>query len=507
MLPKLEHLSFKGCSFEEEPLLVRLFEPVWPRLSHLDLREIQLEEKSSDLFSNFLEKHGIEKLPQLRHFFTSWMYADWFPPSIRSFWSHNLPIKMFKAMMSLVHCGLPYVDDLRISVAQTDCNIQAVSPVISVDLEDVKAILRHLFVDLPALTQLSFHNVVRSQFDLYALSTVPKELQKTQGTVLMKLHKLDISHSSGISGKLSILLCHKFPTLHALILSDCGLNSEDLHNLAKANGKGRLPKLIHLDISQNTFGNDLKKLFEYRCQDDIEFKCQWESLLILNVNKNSVECFNDLSSRVKLGCLASLRELKILIDINRSYQNDAKWPSLEDLHLRSESGRANDKILFSIVEKLVKGNSFPSLQNIFVKRHWGDPENKENLLVQRYLSALTPDADDYWPDYIPILDNLYERRRDLKDLSHQTLREEIAREVTVLADSDEGKKYIAQRTEFIDAFNELIYWLYSNKLSIWSQLEDEEAQRERLHSMRHLFAKYNFYDSFTDPKDRGTTNT
>ena len=47
-----------------------------------------------------------------------------------------------------------------------------------------------------------------------------------------KLNKLDISHSSGISGNLSVLLRQSFPSLNSLILSDCGLNSQDLCSLA-----------------------------------------------------------------------------------------------------------------------------------------------------------------------------------------------------------------------------------------------------------------------------------
>ena len=49
-LPQLESLSFKSCSFEEGPLLIHLFQPVWSKLTHLDLREIDLDQESQNKF-------------------------------------------------------------------------------------------------------------------------------------------------------------------------------------------------------------------------------------------------------------------------------------------------------------------------------------------------------------------------------------------------------------------------------------------------------------------------
>ena len=97
-------------------------------------------------------------------------------------------------------------------------------------------------LDIPALQSLTMHRFIRSMEILYMFTRTP---------VLTRLHKLDISHSSGVTGVLSILLCHSFPVLETLILSDCWLNSDDLRSLAQANKEGRLPKLKHLDISQN----------------------------------------------------------------------------------------------------------------------------------------------------------------------------------------------------------------------------------------------------------------
>ena len=67
----------------------------------------------------------------------------------------------------------------------------------------------------------------------------------------IQLTELDLSHSFGLTGNLSVLFTHSFPTLNTLILSYCGLNSNDLQSLARANVEGKLPQLRHLDISYN----------------------------------------------------------------------------------------------------------------------------------------------------------------------------------------------------------------------------------------------------------------
>ena len=93
-----------------------------------------------------------------------------------------------------------------------------------------------------SLTQLTLNSVISSTIDFYNV---------TKTTALSELHKLDISESSGISGSLSILLCHSFPHLEVLMLSYCGLVVEDLRSLAKGSVKDRLPKLRYLDLSNN----------------------------------------------------------------------------------------------------------------------------------------------------------------------------------------------------------------------------------------------------------------
>ena len=149
-------------------------------------------------------------------------------------------------------------------------------------------------INSPSLTHLTLQRFICSVQHLYMV---------TKSKILTHLKKLDISHSSGMSGTLSVLLCHSFPSLDTLILSHCGLNSLDLNSLAKASAKGRLPELRHLDVSQN---DELKGQVRYL----FEYGCKWEKLLHLNVNGKLPTRYFQLSRSVRSGCLKSLEFLR-----------------------------------------------------------------------------------------------------------------------------------------------------------------------------------------------------
>ena len=116
-----------------------------------------------------------------------------------------------------------------------------------------------------SLKSLILHNCITDSSDLSMIARIVSD---------RRLHKLDISHSSNITGNLSVLLCQNFRSLNSLILCDCGLNSQDLCSLAQASVKGRLPKLKHLDISEN------RRI----CITDLfSSSCKWGQLLELNI--------------------------------------------------------------------------------------------------------------------------------------------------------------------------------------------------------------------------------
>ena len=180
----------------------------------------------------------------------------------------------------------------------------------------------------------------------------------TRTPVLTRLHKLDISHSSGVTGVLSILLCHSFPVLETLILSDCWLNSDDLRSLAQANKKGRLPKLKHLDISQNPNIKTGRETFF--CYD-----AKWEELNCLIIDRAEGGISNIFSQ--ENDCLVNLKEVifhapgKGILDENCS----KCWVSLTKVEITCVIEDFT-RTMIGFVYNIERGN-LPSLETIKIK--------------------------------------------------------------------------------------------------------------------------------------------
>ena len=126
------------------------------------------------------------------------------------------------------------------------------------------------------------------------------------------LEKLNISLNPRLRERLSILLAHDFPALNTLIVNDCSLTSDDLKSLAKARSQGKLPKLRHLDLSQNKeLTNQIEAFF---CYDQT-----WSAPETLNITQQPVsdKDFQKILKKVKLGCLGSLTELRVSLKCTR----------------------------------------------------------------------------------------------------------------------------------------------------------------------------------------------
>ena len=95
---------------------------------------------------------------------------------------------------------------------------------------------------VPKLETLVLRGFIISAKELKILSDKLTSLQMTD---------FDILGSHGFTGNLSVLFTHCLPTLSTLIMSHCGLNSDDVHSLVQAEVEGKLPQLKHLDISEN----------------------------------------------------------------------------------------------------------------------------------------------------------------------------------------------------------------------------------------------------------------
>ena len=294
---------------------------------------------------------------------------------IETLWLHDLNKEEYKIVARAANEGrLPHVTELSISMwkfvehhMKTDTPIgthdEAASTVEVIRVDEVEYLDP---INSPSLSHLALRRFICSVQHLYMV---------TKSKILTKLKKLDISRSTGMSGTLSILLCHSFPLLDTLILSDCRLNFLDLNSLAKASAKGRLPELKHLDISQNDgLKGQVRYLFEYGCK--------WEKLLHLNVDGNLSTRYSQLSRPVRSGCLKSLEFLRFSSEEDFSQQGSVAWPSLKSLHISSKTYSKGE--IVSAVHTLVKQGEFPSLNTLCVNAQ---------LLPERQLKSTIKSMD------------------------------------------------------------------------------------------------------------------
>ena len=214
---------------------------------------------------------------------------------------------------------------------------------IKIFLDDVTADSAMKFSKYQSLKILMLHNCINQSSDLNAI------LRKILNH---RLHKLDISHSSGITGNLSVLLHHSFPSLNSLILSDCELISQDLCSLAQASVEGRLPQLNHLDISEN----------QTICVPDLfSSSCKWGQLLKLNIAGIG---YNWKSSRqteeTMISCFPWLQELSINSSQILSFYSC--WANVQKLCVVT----SNEENLEHIAH-IVKNGALPALHSICVQ--------------------------------------------------------------------------------------------------------------------------------------------
>ena len=287
-LPSLSHISFLNCQFLDDDNIKSLLQSPWINLTNFSTNSCFLSNRDI----RTLSKHKI-LLPLLTslelylggeyrsgdgkviRYLTSYNRVEHgndvtiYPllsKNLHHLWLHDIGTNsLVDITKSINRNTLPNLTELGMS---TWMGMDIMRDPIFIDLlvefsekEMMNNILRWMArLDLPVLQSLEIHRFIRSMEMLYMFSRTP---------ILTQLHKLDISHSSGVTGVLSILLCHSFPSLSTLILSDCGLNSCDLSSLTHANNRGRLPKLKHLDVSQNKdLEADYESFFSFTAKSD-----------------------------------------------------------------------------------------------------------------------------------------------------------------------------------------------------------------------------------------------
>ena len=310
--PELTHLSLKSCFLNEADIRsLSRHGTVLPKLNSL---ELYLGEATDTLFDQNLSKSGelldcyqyVEReldAPLFSLFKTKWT-------NLTRLWLFDMNKWEYQTIVNLLDSeSFPALIELGIvmwSYAEKQKMEEVIqSPVIVEGRKYITAAKGKIPARLPSINidsvpDLTLHRLVCTVFHLYWM---------TKSDFFTQLHKLDISHSSGMTGTLCLLLCHTFPSLHTLILNDCGLNSKDLTSLAQASVKGRLSELKHLDISKNDEALT-------SCGDMFGFGAQWQKLteLICDQLVPNSEAFVGMMQHVQSNCLNSLQKLKVSLD-------------------------------------------------------------------------------------------------------------------------------------------------------------------------------------------------
>ena len=364
--PVLSHVEFPDCHFVDNNNIVSLFQSTWPNISALNVNTCFLSKVDVDVLSNhdsllpslnslslYLGENykliSEVNVPVLARFRKVGQNNEFTLTALLSKSLTHLQLRdidtnnYIEVTKSVNRRSLPNLTDLCMSLAISD----KMHWVRKMFMHLVGKTLMHWMrkLDVPSLQSLTIHRFIYSMETLYMFTQTP---------VLTQLYKLDISHSSGVTGVLSILLCHSFPALETLILSDCWLNSDDLRSLAQGNTKGRLPKVKYLDISQNQ--NIKIERETFFC-----YAAQWEELHCLKID--GVEGSSDVFSQQN-DCLINLKEIvfhspgKGIIDENSS----KRWMNLTKVEMACVIKDFTNTVI-GFVHNVERGN-LPSLKTI-----------------------------------------------------------------------------------------------------------------------------------------------
>ena len=338
--PVLNQLIFRSCGSSLKGKLHLLFQSTWPKLTHLsmircllDNTDIQVVQGTKgkrcvlpNLISLTLELTDLLDivlcdLPFDRVRSNLFSMLSTSCRALTGLFLHHVTKTEYQGLALLINSGnLPSLKNIGVSmwslVERHKMNFQTTVGK-NYSVQQLRPVC------LKTLTTLSLRRFVCAQTHL---------LTAARSAKFSNVHKLDISHSSYISGKLFILVSHSFHSLKSLILSDCGLTPNDLSSLAEAGAESRLPELRHLDISENkNVQGHLKKLFPWNQK--------WSRLLSLYAHQNpetlSGEDLQVILSLARSGCLSSLTELQVSMSNVGTIENylGSPWPSLTSLHI------------------------------------------------------------------------------------------------------------------------------------------------------------------------------
>ena len=261
---------------------------------------------------------------------------------------------------------------------------------------DFEGFVKHFeggdFQNLMKLELAQFSNFPKSFLDSLTAKTVP-QLQELllHGTSHSKLP--NTFSQNEVVTKLICLCLKKFifteglsslfrennglPHLERLRLVDCRLSEQDVRCLAQASVEGMLPKLKHLDLSENEQIDGSRHLFH--------LNCRWENLLSLNVECKEQrsyggEDFSDflyLTDKALSGCLSSLEDLRFSTQNPDCAPKITRpcWPRLKAFKIscRWQDLKQISSHLAELVDK--DDNVLQSLESVTISFRAGQPQS------------------------------------------------------------------------------------------------------------------------------------
>ena len=269
---ELENCTFNDCEWPEVPEFSLQTDADTPPKQKLlaNLSELTITGCSQELYIDNLIPVRLEKLSILR---------------LEGVQDHNL--QCLNNMLKRGH--FPNLSELQVQSKRTN---------LGTFLEEFDT--NHT----AKLEKLALQQFTRSAEKLEILSDKLTSIQ---------LRELDMTGSSGFTGRLSALFTHSFPTLNTLILRSCDLNSDDLAALSRANVEGKLPQLRHLDISEKT---------TVKVSDLFTNSAQWNQLKTLTTSDPDI-------LNAETNFLTSLEEIHLLIfRIKGRICTGKRWPSV-----------------------------------------------------------------------------------------------------------------------------------------------------------------------------------
>ena len=335
-LPHLSHLSIVNCRHFQRKIS-NMFQSKWLKLQQLSLLDTRVSE--TDLTFLCLACNGAKKtLPNLTSLCLTF---------------HSKKSTGAKTTMLFARLWLNlkqlYVDYKFDSDTGGLCNAikeQKLPNLTCLEIRTTTATqqARELTYlnELPNLQSLYLHNP-RSDFQI-SLNT-------------QMLLKLGIFCSNESIRSLPSLTSHIFPLLRTLVLSNSGLISQDLTNLAHAKMNEEFPVLKHLDLSCNN-------LTKYEIMCLFDGPCFWNELISLDLRTEITrfEVMNSLNNIVRRGYLSSLQEF----GINHSESKNVFWKGLEKLFLI----QCKDDALVNIADAIRSG-FLPALRTLCIQRFEG----------------------------------------------------------------------------------------------------------------------------------------